>query len=645
MNNTTSFPKSPAWHEVKIEGGFWGERQATNRERTIPAIYHQTKLTGRLDAWKLEWKIGQPNPPHIFWDSDTAKWIEAVAYSVATQPNPDFERQVDEVIDWIAEAQLEDGYANSHFIAVEPENRWRNLRDQHELYCAGHMIEAAVTYFEATGKRKLLDVVCRYADHIDRTFGAHEGQKRGYCGHPELELALVRLFHATGERRYFELAKYFIDERGQQPHYYDLEARARGEDPRKFWAKDYTYCQAHVPIREQSNIVGHSVRALYLFSAVTDVALETGDDGLLAVARTLWDDLTQRQTYVTGGVGSIHTIEGFTFPYNLPNETAYSETCASIALAYWAQRLFKLDPDSRYIDAMELALYNAMMSGVSYEGSLFFQANPLEAYPKVSPYELFNTMMTGDHYQRTAWFDVACCPSNLARMVASVGAYFYAVTPDRLYVQLYNQSHTKLIVGGQAVQIEQHTNYPWEGEVTLTLTMEQPTRFELALRIPRWCREYGIEVNGAAVPTQPERGYVVIEREWQTGDTIRLVMAMPIERMVAHPHIRQDAGRVALQRGPIVYCVEEADNGAALASIALPHEAALTYAFDNTLFGGVGTITGEAVRIEPVQWNSDPYVPASAPQAAPTPFVFKAIPYCFWANRQPGEMRVWLLKT
>ena len=645
MIDKASSPRPLPWHEVKIDGGFWGERQATNRDRTLPAVYHQTKITGRLDAWTLEWKVGQPHQPHIFWDSDTAKWIESVAYSLATHPNPDFEQQVDEVIDLIEKAQLEDGYANSHFIVVEPENRWRNLRDQHELYCAGHMIEAAITYFQATGKRKFLDVVCRYADHIDRVFGPNDGQKRGYPGHPELELALVRLFRATGEQHYFDLSKYFIDERGQQPHYYDQEARARGDDPRKFFAKDYTYCQAHVPIREQKSMVGHAVRALYLYSAATDVALETGDESLLDVVRTLWNDLTQRQTYVTGGVGSIHTIEGFTFPYNLPNETAYSETCASVALAYWAQRLFSLDPDSRYIDAMELAFYNAMLSGVSHEGSLFFQANPLEAYPNVSPYELFNTMMTGDYYQRTPWFDVACCPSNLTRLVASIGTYFCSVPPTRLYVHLYNQNRTSVVMGGNAVQVEQQTTYPWDGDDTLTLTLAQPTNFELALRIPRWCRDYHIEVNGGRVSARLDRGYAVIQRDWQSGDVVKLSLAMPIERMVSHPHIRQDAGCVALQRGPIVYCLEEVDNGAALSSVTLANAAQLTYAFDSELFGGVGTITGEAQRLDPTKWTDQPYQPASFQAAAQTTFTFKAIPYCFWANRQPGEMRVWLQKA
>ncbi len=642
MNSDAQLAKPIPWHDVQIEGGFWGERQAINREKTIPAVYHQTKTTGRIDAWKIDWKPGQPHEPHIFWDSDTAKWIESVGYSLATHPNPQLEQQVDDVVDLIAKVQLEDGYANSHFITVEPDKRWRNLRDQHELYCAGHLIEAAITYAQATGKGKLLDLLCHYADHIDMTFGSHEGQKHGYPGHPELELALVRLFHATGEQRYLALSKYFVDQRGQQPHYFDVEARERGEDPRTYWARDYQYSQAEEPIRAQESVHGHSVRACYLYAGVTDVAQETGDSELLAVSRRLWDDLTQRQMYLTGGIGSQHTIEGFTFPYNLPNETAYGETCASIALIYWSQRLFTLDPDSRYFDVIERALYNDLVSGVSYEGTLFFQANPLTSYPNITPYPRLDSMSANTYYRRTEWFEVACCPSNLTRLIASLGGYFYSTTAERLYVHLYNQNRVQMTLGGSTLQIEQQTNYPWDEDVQLTVTLAQPTRFELALRIPNWCREYRLEVNGAAVSTTIDRGYAVIARAWQTGDSITLTFAMPIERMVANPNIRQDAHCVALQRGPVVYCLEEVDNGAALANVSLPRAGQLIYEFDADLFGGIGTISGDALRIDEAKWRGDLYQPESMQELTQTPFMFKAIPYGFWANRSPGEMRVWI---
>ncbi len=374
---------------VKIESGFWGERQAVNRDRTIPAIHHQMDITGRIDAWHLNWQPGQPKP-HIFWDSDAGKWIEAVAYSLMTHPNLEFERQVDATIDLIEQAQKPDGYLNIWFTSVEPEKRWTNLRDWHELYDAGHLIEAAVAYAEATGKRKLLDVLCRYADLIDSRYGAEPDKRHGYPGHPELELALVKLYRATGEERYLKLSKYFVDERGKEPNYFDQEAKERGDDPAKFWAQTYNYCQAHKPIREQTEATGHAVRANYLYAGVADVALETDDAELVEVCRRLWTDLTEHEMYITGGLGPAHSNEGFTFAYDLPNETAYAETCAAISLVFFAERMFRLDPDSRYIDVMERALYNGMISGVSFEGDTFFYANPLSSYPKVNPFQHFS---------------------------------------------------------------------------------------------------------------------------------------------------------------------------------------------------------------------------------------------------------------
>jgi uncharacterized protein len=626
---------------VAITNGLWGERQVTLREQTIPAIYHQMKTTGRLDAWRLDWQPGQPKP-HIFWDSDAGKWIEAVAYSVASQPNPEFERQVDEVVDLIEKAQQPDGYLNIFFTAVEPQNRWRNLRDWHELYDAGHLMEGAVAYYQATGKRKLLDVLSRYADHIDRKFGPREGQLRGYCGHAEVELALVRLYEATGEKRYLDLSKYFIDERGQQPNYFDIEARERGDDPAKFWAKTYQYCQSHMPLREQTKATGHSVRACYLYSGMADIALETGDETLAKACKSIWDDLTQHQMYITGGLGPAHTNEGFTFSYDLPNEEAYAETCASIALVFWAWRMFKLDPDSRYIDVMERALYNGILSGVSFDGTTFFYANPLASYPRINPYR--GGLIDG-FYARSKWFECACCPPNLARLVASIGQYFYSTTGDTVYVHLYNQNQANLDVAGTTVQIEQQTNYPWDGDIALHVSVERPTRFTLAMRIPDWCADFQLEVNGKAVSASPTKGYISVSREWSSGDVVRLRMTMPVERIVAHPNVRQDAGCIALQQGPVVYCLEQVDNGPQLANLTIPRDARLETTFDADLFGGVNVISGQAVRTEPAEWPGGLYARQETLKPKQTPITFKAIPYCFWANRQPGEMRVWVRES
>jgi DUF1680 family protein len=436
-----------------------------------------------------------------------------------------------------------------------------------------------------------------------------------------------------------------VDERGKEPHYFDTEAYARGDDPRKYWAKDYRYTQAHVPIREQHTAVGHSVRACYLYAGVADVALETGDQSLVDISREIWEDLTSHQMYITAGLGPAHTNEGFTFAYDLPNETAYAETCASIALAFWAQRMFAIDPDSRYIDVMERALYNGILSGVSYDGETFFYANPLTAYPNVNPFEHWSGIHSARHYRRSEWFDCACCPPNLARIVAGVGAYFYSSTADTIYVHMYNQNKAHFHVGGGEVNLEQETNYPWEGSVNVAVKVDKPTTFDLALRIPDWCHNYTITLNGMIVDVVLNKGYAHLKREWANGDKVSLTLAMPVERMVAHPGVRDDAGKIALQRGPVVYCLEEVDNVDRLANVAIPNTSDLKIEFDSNLFGGIDVITGEALRIEPQRWTGGLYGREGDVGFTRTPFTFKAIPYFLWANREPGEMRVWLRES
>lgn len=645
VSNVKLLPKPVPHHHVRINSGLWQDRQTVNRSRTIPAIYDQLQKTGRIDAWRMDPNREKPKRRsviYMFFDSDTAKWLEAVGYSLHTHPDSELEQQADEVISLIEKAQQPDGYLNTYFGNWEPENQWRNLRDWHEMYNAGHLIEGAIAYYRATGKRTILDVLAKFADLIDTNFGPHEGQKRGYCGHPEIELALVRLYQETGEQKYLNLAKYFIDERGQEPNYFDIEASERGEDPADFWAQSYKYCQAHKPIREQTEATGHAVRACYLYAGMADVALETDDQELAEVVRRLWDDLTTHQMYITGGLGPAHSNEGFTFAYDLPNETAYAETCASIALAFWAQRMFHLDPHGRYIDVMEKALYNNVLSGVSYEGDHFFYANPLTSYRYVNPFEAFSGINSAEHYRRQEWFFCPCCPPNAARVIASIGGYFYSTTADRLYVHLYNQATADFEFGGKKVQIEQQTNYPWDGAIQLAVNPESSVVFELALRIPGWCRSYTLEVNGESVSLSPQNGYVILAREWQNGDVVNLTLSMPVERMNPHPQIRQDAGHIALQRGPVIYCLEEVDNGPRLANVVIPSDAHLQSSFDGDLFGGVGVITGDALRIEPSSWNGDMYQPQSAVKYAQSQFQFKAIPYYLWANRAPGEMRVWI---
>lgn len=643
--DANSLPKPVYLDHVQITDGLWAERQGTNRNRTIPAIYDQLEKTGRIDAWRMDPDRERPRKRSVitmFFDSDTAKWLEAVGYSLHTHPDPELEKQADAVIELIKGAQKPDGYLNTYFGNLEPENQWTNLRDWHEMYNAGHLIEGAVAYYQATGKRDILDALIRYTDHIDERFGPDEGKRRGYPGHPELEMALVRLYQATGEEKYLKLSKYFIDERGQEPNYFDIEAAERGENPEDFWAQTYKYCQAHKPIRDQDEATGHAVRACYLYAGIADVALATGDAELLEVSRRLWDDLTSHQMYITGGLGPAHSNEGFTFAYDLPNETAYAETCAAISLAFWAHRMFHLDPNSRYIDVMERALYNNVLSGVSFEGDQFFYANPLTSYPYVNPHEHFSGITSEQHYRRQDWFFCPCCPPNVARIVASIGGYFYSKTADRLYVHLYNPNSASFAFGDETVRIEQQTQYPWDGAIQFSVQTEKPVRFELALRIPDWCRSYTISVNGEAQSVAVENGYALIARQWQSGDSVSLVLDMPVERMTPNANIRQDAGKVALQRGPVVYCLEEVDNGPRLANVTISPEAALSASIDAQLFGGVGVISGEAVRVEPGAETGVIYQPRDKAALKRTPFQFRAIPYYLWANREPGEMRVWI---
>ncbi|MFL5591669.1 MAG: glycoside hydrolase family 127 protein [Ktedonobacteraceae bacterium] len=614
------------WKAVSIDDTFWTPHLQVNREQTLPLIYQISQETGRIDNFRLSWKPGMEPTPHIFWDSDVAKWIEAASYSLGTDPNAELEAKVDEVISLLVAAQQPDGYLNTYFTVVEPEKRWTNLRDWHELYCAGHLIEAAVAHFQATGKRVLLDALCRYADYIDTVFGTEPGKRRGYPGHEEIELALVKLSRVTGEKRYLQLSQYFVNERGRQPHYFDSEARLRGEDPADFRHKTHEYSQAHLPVREQQQVVGHAVRAMYLYSAMADLAHELHDQSLFDAEQRLWDHLCTTRLYITGGLGPSRHNEGFTADYDLPNESAYAETCAAIGFVFWNHRMLQLDCNARYADMLEHALYNGVLSGVSLDGQTFFYENPL-----ASP---------GTHH-REPWFRVACCPPNLARLLASLGQYIYAVNERDLAVHLYMHSTAQLSVAGHEVTVRQETAYPWDGTITLRFDMDEPAMFGLRLRLPGWCQDARLTVNGEAfdVARHLEQGYVRVERVWQANERIELELAMPVERRYAHPNVRQDAGLVALQRGPLVYCLEGADQNVPLQRIVVPRTAELTSHFEPDILGGVTVIQGNALFEDDTGWAGRLY------RSWPTslqPGAITAIPYYAWDNRQAGEMRVWL---
>lgn len=610
--------------DVSLNDNFWAPRIEVNRTVTLPHEYQQCQNTGHINALDPSWRPAEGQQDrHIFWDSDLAKWIEAAAYSLASHSDPEVEKQIDHVVALMEKTQMPDGYLNSYFAHVAPDKRWTNLRDQHELYCAGHLIEAAVAYFQATGKRSFLDVMCRYADHIEATFGTEPGKKRGYCGHEEIELALVKLYHATQNERYLKLSQYFVDERGAQPHYYDIEAAARGEDQN---GHTYDYFQAEMPLREQTRVAGHAVRAMYIYSAMADLAGETNDQSLLDACERLWENLCEKNMYVTGGIGSTASNEGFTFDYDLPNETAYAETCANIGLVFWNHRLLQIDCDSRYADVMERALYNGVTSGVSLDGKTFFYANPLESR---------------GGYGRSDWFGCACCPPNIARLLASIGQYVYSGGDGEAVVHLYAQGEAKLSVNGTSVVLKQKTNYPWDGRVEISVEPEQPREFTLKLRIPGWCREAKLSVNTESIDLAgiTHKGYAAISRKWTAGDLVTLDLSMPVERVCSHPTVRQDFAHTAIQRGPIVYCLEQTDNAADVWRIVLPRTSDLKSRFDAGLLGGVSVIEGEALAASDEGWQHTLY---SSEPPKMEKLKIKAVPYCTWANRGAGAMRVWI---
>jgi len=618
--------------QVTFENGFWAHHLEVNRTVTIPHIYRECVASGRIGAFDLDFQRPVPSPVVlIFGDSDPAKWLEAASYSLATHPDPELAVLVDLVADKIIHAQQPDGYLNTHFIVAQPEMRWGNLRDWHELYCAGHLIEGAIAHYQATGQPKLLDALCRYADYIDATFGCEPDKKRGYCGHPEIELALVRLYHATQNPRYLSLATYFIDERGQQPHYFDMEARERGEDPADYWAKSYEYCQAHVPVRKQTQVVGHAVREMYLQSAVADLAHENDDPTLLETSELLWKHLVSKRMYLTGSIGAARRNEGFTQDYDLPDETAYAETCATIGLMLWNHRLLQFSGESKYADILERALYNGFLSGVSLDGARFFYENPLAS--------------AGDHH-RESWFACPCCPSNVARTLASLGQYFYSIGANDVWVHLYGQNTATTQINGRQVTLRQITQYPWEGDVKLVISVASPHHFTLHLRVPAWCGEWRVAVNNerlAANDVSTTHGYIQLSREWKSGDVVHLEMEMPIQTIWAHPAVSDLQGRMALARGPLVYCLEGVDHGGImLDQIAIdPKRVSQEFRaeFDENLLGGVSVLRGKASVADAGEWQDSLY--RTIPPATKS-IDITAVPYFAWDNRAPGEMRVWM---
>lgn len=632
---------------VRISDKFWNKY--VNLVKNVVLLYQwdtlndhipNTKPSHAVENFKIAAGLSQGDfYGQVFQDSDIAKWLEAVGFSLAVNPDTELEKRADETIDIIVKAQQDDGYLNTYFTIKGPNKRWTNLRDCHELYCAGHMIEAAVAYFEATGKRKLLDAMCRFVDHISKVFGKEPGKKRGYPGHEEIELALVKLYRATGNKKYLALAKYFIDERGKTPNYFNIEAEARGEVLDEVWGKlDLRYYQAYLPVREQTTAEGHSVRAVYLYSGMADVAIETGDQTLIKACKKLWRNIVSKRMYITGGIGSTSYGESFTFDYDLPNDTIYAETCASIGLVFFAHRMLQIDVNNTYSDIMEKALYNSVISGISLDGKKFFYVNPLEVWPEASEKSKIK-----EHVKvtRQPWFGCACCPPNIARLLASIGQYIYSTHKDEIYTHLYISSEAEINISGSKVKIKQETYYPWDERVMIKISLNEEKEFSLFLRIPGWCDNSKIYINHKKINICDNKlnGYAKLKRIWENGDVVELVLPMIIRRIRSHPNVRENMGKVALHRGPIVYCLEEMDNGPNLHEIMLPRKAELKAEFENNLLSGVVTIKAKAERYNSI-WDEELYKANVGPQYQPV--TVKFIPYYTWANRTPGEMIVWI---
>jgi DUF1680 family protein len=622
--NVQGRPEPVSFSQVRITDSFWRPKMDKVSTVTLEACMYQTEVkTARIRNFeKVARHQGEEHEGIFYDDSDVFKALEAIGYSLRNRPNAAMEARADSWIDKIAAAQLPDGYLNTYFTLRGLDKRWTDM-SMHEDYNGGHLIEAAVAYYDATGKRKLLDVAIRWADHFDSLFGP--GKRDWVTGHQELELALVKLYRTTHQEKYLKLAHWLLDERGHR--------LAKGYTWTEW--KDTAYAQDLVPVKDQKKITGHAVRAMYMYTGAADVARLTGDAGYLDAMKTVWSDVVTRNMYITGGIGSSGNNEGFSTDYDLPNEQAYCETCASVGMVFWNQRMNALTGEAQYIDVLEKSLYNGALDGLSLSGDHFFYGNPLAS--------------TGNNGRRE-WFGTACCPANIARLVASLGNYIYMRSASDVWLNLFVGNTTTIPIKGNDVVFQLKTEYPWKGSVALTMTPARKTRFTLHLRIPGWVRgvaspgglyqftdadvqPFTITVNGRSAGYTLEKGYAVIDRDWKKGDKVELNLPMDIKRVSATPSVKADQGRVALQRGPLIYCVEGADNDSLAWNILLPDGAVFSTERKTIL-------SEEVVALQ----SKLPVVVASADgyNVRTEQRVVTAIPYYTWCNRGNNEMQVWL---
>ena len=633
--------KEIALQQIRIKDPFWSGMQEKITDTVIP--FQERVLNDKeegvekshaLDNFRIAAGLMEGEfYGMVFQDSDVAKWLEGVAYSLVIKPDAALEQRADDIIDIIAKAQQPDGYLNTFFTIKEPEHRWQNLLECHELYCAGHMMEAAVAYYEATGKDKLLGGMERMAQHIMNRFG--EDKIPGIPGHQEVEIGLMRMYHATGKEAYKDMARYFLEERGKNPNFFKEETERRGWTHFGNMIPDDTkYNQSHATIYEQDEAVGHSVRAVYMYTAMADLAAEDHDEKLFAACRRLWENMTQKKMFITGGIGSTVEGEAFTKEYELPNDMNYAETCASIGLVFFARNMLKTEKNGRYADVMERALYNGIISGMQLDGKRFFYVNPLEVNPGVSG-EIFGYKHVIP--ERPGWYTCACCPPNVVRLLMSLGKYLWSETEDGVYSHI--PAGTEAHFDKMDVTVE--SNYPWDGRVTYHITGKTEEETILGIHIPSWVRPGSVQVriNGKVkdITADVEKGYLILKRVWE-NDEVELVFPMKIRKIYANLKVREDAGCVAFMRGPMVYCFEGVDNPGLLQSYHIFEDAKMEEEVcKEGLLEGCVLLKIKARKLETV---GDSLYSEVAPVRTLT--TLTAVPYYTWGNRGENQMRVWM---
>lgn len=625
---------------VKITDEFWTPRLETNRLVTLEHQYEHIKANGCLDNFRrVLGEAGGGFEGPTFIDANAYKWLEAASYSLATHELPTLSEKMEEIITLIERAQDSDGYLFTYLMIKDPDKRWTNFSMMHELYCAGHLIEAATAHYRAIGSTRLLDVACALANHLYDEFGPNGEEK--IPGHQEIELALLELYEVTEERQYFQLAELFIERRGRDPSPLTAELMGPSEFNRasdnleatrdNFITEsgnyDGRYAQDHCPIRQHESVEGHAVRAMNFYTAAATLLRDVDDLGLFDALERVWENMVMKRMYVTGGIGSEPGSESFTEDYDLPNDAAFAEACAGAGCIFWGQRMFELTGHGRYMNVIERTLYNTLLASISLNGTQFFYSNPL---------------YTDGNHHRKEWLYVACCPPNVSRVLASLERHVYAKSDanDVLFVNLYIGSELNAKVAGTSLTLIQETDYPWDGTATFTVSLDDPTDFTINFRSPPWTNELEVRVNGKPVDSESSSGYTAVERTWEDDDRIHFTFPMSVEVVAAHPEVHADAGRVALRRGPLVYCLESVDNAYPVHRIIFDDPQNLTVRYDETLLGGVTVIDGEGFVQETEQWHDELYQPLTEINTIATEFT--AVPYYVWNNRGKGSMTVWM---